>query len=316
MNIHYLELFYYVAKFGGISEAVRNIPYGIQQPAVSGQVIQLEEFLGVTLFQRRPFALTPAGEELYQFIKPFFDNLGPMGDKLRGGVAHHIRIGASEPVLRDHLPGILQTVQKKFPKLRVTLREAYQPDLISMLQKLELEMAVTLIEGRPATGVHSMPLLKLPLVLLVEKSCRIRSAQDLWDRDRISEPLICLPPNEAITRTFQQGLSKLGIDWFPSIEVSSLTLIETYVGIGNGIGVSVQVPKAKLPPHLRMIPLDGFPPVSLGVLWQGRATPIMQAFLDEMKKRADFLGAESQIPEPAAKPAKTAAPAAPRITPA
>ena len=43
MNIHHLELFYYVARHGGITEAVRNIPYGIQQPAVSGQVAQLEE---------------------------------------------------------------------------------------------------------------------------------------------------------------------------------------------------------------------------------------------------------------------------------
>ena len=62
MNIHHLELFYYVARHGGIMPAVRNIPYGIQQPAVSAQVAQLEEFLGVTLFQRRPFALTPEGE--------------------------------------------------------------------------------------------------------------------------------------------------------------------------------------------------------------------------------------------------------------
>ena len=37
MNIHHLELFYYVARHGGISEAVRNMPYGIQQPAISGQ---------------------------------------------------------------------------------------------------------------------------------------------------------------------------------------------------------------------------------------------------------------------------------------
>src|SRR5215468_2865909 len=101
MNIHHLELFYYVAKHGGISEAVRNIPYGIQQPAVSGQIIQLEEFLGVTLFQRRPFALTPAGQELYNFISPFFGNLAEMANKLQGGVSHQIRIGASEVVLRD-----------------------------------------------------------------------------------------------------------------------------------------------------------------------------------------------------------------------
>src|SRR5512145_349213 len=118
MNIHHLELFYYVAKHGGISEAVRNIPYGIQQPAMSGQIIQLEEFLGVALFQRRPFALTPAGQELYDFIKPFFSNLQPVADKLRGGTAHHIRVGASEVVLRDHLPDVLDSLRKKFPSLK------------------------------------------------------------------------------------------------------------------------------------------------------------------------------------------------------
>ena len=104
MNIHHLELFYYVARHGGISEAVRNMPYGIQQPAISGQIIQLEEDLGVTLFQRRPFSLTPPGAQLYEFIKPFFDNLMPMAEKLRGGVSQHLRIAASEILVRDHLP--------------------------------------------------------------------------------------------------------------------------------------------------------------------------------------------------------------------
>src|SRR6185295_8571840 len=122
MNIHHLELFYYVARHGGISEAVRNIPYGIQQPAVSGQILQLEEFLGVTLFHRRPFALTPPGEELYKFIQPFFDNLAAMTNKLRGDLTQHIRIGSSEIVLRDHLPIPLENVRKGFPHLKVTLR--------------------------------------------------------------------------------------------------------------------------------------------------------------------------------------------------
>ena len=42
MNIHHLELFYFVAKYEGITAAVRKMPYGIQQPAVSGQILQLE----------------------------------------------------------------------------------------------------------------------------------------------------------------------------------------------------------------------------------------------------------------------------------
>ena len=72
MNIHHLELFYYVAKHGGVSAASRRIPYGIQQPAISAQIIQLEVNLGATLFHRRPFKLSKAGETLYRFIDPFF----------------------------------------------------------------------------------------------------------------------------------------------------------------------------------------------------------------------------------------------------
>jgi len=75
MNIHHLELFYYVARHGGIVPAVRNMPYGIQQPAVSGQIARLEESLGTKLFNRRPFALLPAGKELFEFIRPFFDEI-------------------------------------------------------------------------------------------------------------------------------------------------------------------------------------------------------------------------------------------------
>ena len=104
MNIHHLELFYYVARHGGISAAVRNIPYGIQQPAVSGQILQLEDFLGAPLFQRRPFMLTQAGEELFKFIQPFFEQLEPLAEKIRGGATQFIRVAASSVVLHDHLP--------------------------------------------------------------------------------------------------------------------------------------------------------------------------------------------------------------------
>src|ERR1051325_7418995 len=173
MNVHHLELFYYVARHGGIMEAVRNIPYGIQQPAVSGQVAQLEEFLGVTLFQRRPFALTTEGEKLFRFVQPFFSNIEGVTNELQGGKAKQIRIGASTIVLRDHLPELFQNVRKKYPSLKVALREAYHPELERLLQNDELDMAVTLIEKKSAPGIHSLALLELPLVLLVAKNSKI-----------------------------------------------------------------------------------------------------------------------------------------------
>jgi DNA-binding transcriptional LysR family regulator len=289
MNVHHLELFFYVAKHGGIMPAVRNIPYGIQQPAVSAQVAQLEEFLGVTLFQRRPFALTPEGEKLYQFIQPFFANLDKIAGELQGGQLRHVRIGASTIVLRDHLPGLLQGVQRKFPGLKVSLREGYRAHLESLLQRDEIDLAVTLIEKKPSPGFNSLTLLELPMVLLVEKNSRIKSAEELWSRDKINEPLICLPVSESLSKNFLQQLNELGVDWFPSIEASSVDLVETYVANGLGIGMSVAIPKKPLSANVRALPLPGFPPVVIGALWRGRTTPLLQAFFDELKLRAKQL---------------------------
>ena len=286
MNIHHLELFYYVARHGGITEAVRNIPYGIQQPAVSGQVAQLEEYLGVTLFQRRPFALTPAGQKLFLFVQPFFDHLDLIASELQGGKARQIRIGATTIVLREHLPEVFQNVRKRFPNLKISLREGSPAEFENLLLKEELDLAVTAIEKKPAAGLHSIALVELPLMLLVEKNSRVTAADQLWQRDKIEEPLLCLPSAEVVCKNFQQGLTRLGVDWFPSIEVSSLDLIETYVASGFGIGVSVQVPKARLSPNVRLVPLPDFPPVVLGAMWRGKTSALVQAFLDEMQLRA------------------------------
>jgi DNA-binding transcriptional LysR family regulator len=291
MNVHHLELFYFVARFGGISEAVRNIPYGIQQPAISSQIIQLEEFLGVTLFQRRPFELTPAGQELYEFAAPFFGNLERITEKLQGGTAHSIRVGASEVILRDHLPHLVQQVRKKFPKLKMVLREGYQPQLEQWLDRQEIDLAFTLLNQKGPGGSKAQRLLELPLVLLVEKSNKLQTPEDLWQRDKIEDALISLPANELICKNFQQELARRGVDWFPSIEVSSLDLVEAYVARGYGIGLSLALPQTKPSSNVRQLLLRDFPPVTIGALWSGKPTPLTLAFVHAAQEHAKQLTA-------------------------
>jgi len=287
MNVHHLELFYFVARHGGIMPAVRNIPYGIQQPAVSAQVAQLEEFLGVTLFQRRPFLLTAEGEKLFRFIEPFFGNLDRVAEELQGGQARHFRIGASTIVLRDHVPQLLSRMHQRFPGLKISLREGFPAQLEDLLMRDEVDLVITMIDRKPAAGLQSLVLLELPMVLLVEKSSPLKSAEELWKRDKIDEPLICLPGHEALTKNFLERLAKLGAEWFPTMEASSADLIETYVANGLGTGVSVHVPGRPLPPNVRMLPLKDFPSVVVGALWRGKKTPLMEAFLDMARRRAD-----------------------------
>lgn len=286
MNIHHLELFYYVAKHGGISRAVRSMPYGIQQPAVSSQLIRLEASLGTALFVRRPFSLTPTGEELYQFIAPFFDNLEAVAMKLRGGTVRHVAIGASEIVLREYLPAIAKAVRMKFPHLKMTLREGYQTEVETWLDKEEIELAFTLLERKPPPGISYMPILDLPLILITPRRTRLKSAEDLWALDKIEESLITLPAYEAMCKNFQEGLTRKKMDWFPSIEVSSLKLIETYVMNGYGIGLFLDIPGVKLSPQLRALPLADFEPVRFGAVWRGQANAVVEAFIEETKVMA------------------------------
>ena len=208
---------------------------------------------------------------------------------MQGGQARHIRIGASTIVLREHLPELFRDVRKKFPGLKLSLREGSPAQFEEWLRQDEIDLAVTLIEKKTAPGIHSLALLELPLILLVEKSSGIGSAGELWRRDKIDEPLICLPAAENVPRTFQEQLRKRGVDWFPSIEASSTDLIEAYVTNGLGIGVSVAIPKKPLPAKVQALPLKNFPPVVIGALWRGRKTSLLETFLNEAKLRAQRL---------------------------
>ena len=287
MNIHHLELFYFVAKHGGIAAAVRNIPYGIQQPAVSGQIAKLEESLGTKLFQRRPFALSPTGTELFEFIRPFFENIDVVAERLRQSRSPQLRIAAPAIVLHDYLPQILQRVRAKFPAFRLYLHEATRTDAERLLLARDVDLAIMLLDKKSRSGIQVRPLLELPLILLVHKKSKPARAEELWKRDKIEETLVCFSRGDPVHAHFQRGLEQLGVEWFCGIEVTSERLIQHYVASGYGIGLTVAVPGFKPPPELRALPLLGFPPVVVGVAWSGKLSGITRQLLAELDVEAE-----------------------------
>ncbi|MGC3991841.1 MAG: LysR family transcriptional regulator [Chthoniobacteraceae bacterium] len=292
VNIHHLELFYYVARHGGISAAVRHMPYGIQQPAVSAQLIQLEDYLGTALFQRRPFSLTAAGEELYTFIRPFFEGLGPLAEKIRGGSEHQLRLGAVEIIQREYLPAFMRRLRAHFPRLAFSLMEGSTQRLEQALLAQEIDLGIGVLDGKPAPGLHATALITLPLVLLVPRASRLRDAGELWKQDRIAEPLVTIPGAAGPFRHFHRELERRKIVWPVSLELNSLDLVARYVEEGFGIGLSIRTPGVPLSRRLRVLPLEGFAPLSVGAMWSVPLTPFKRACLHELEAMA----AELQAP--------------------
>ncbi len=284
MNIHHLELFYYVAKHGGISTAVRRIPYGNQQPAVSWQLLQLERYLGVSLFVRRPFALTDAGERLFRHVAPFFEGLGEVEISVRQGSEGVLRIATAEKVQRDYLPAILSRLKERFPRLALGLITARLPEAEVLLAEQKVDIGVGELSGKRSAGVHAMELVRLEPVLLVPKKSRWRSAGELLEDEARGVTLIALPSDDPVRRSFYTELGKRRIEWFCGLEVQSLDLVGRYVAEGFGVGLGLKEPSGEVFPGCRQLPLTGFPSHAYGVLWMGSLTTVQMAFIDACRE--------------------------------
>jgi len=283
-NLHHLELFYHVVKSGGITAATRSMPYGIQQPAVSGQVSLLESELGVRLFQRRPFKLTPAGEKLFGFVAPFFGKLPEIASEITGKASSHLRLAAPAVAGREHLPSVISEMRKRNRDLELTLIEAGQQEVFQLLEREQVDLAIVETDTTTPPGIRKEILISLPLVLLLPTNVVMPKA-GLASLAR-DYPLIRTAAHTPIARLFAKGLGKLGVSWPSRIEVSTIELVDAYVSRGLGIGVSVRVPGVKFSKGITAIDLDDFPELRIAGLWRGKLHPLAAEVLEGLRKIA------------------------------
>ena len=154
------------------------------------------------------------------------------------------------------------------------------------MQDRQIDVAIAPLEGRPPAQVRSVPLLRVPLVLLVPRKMKIKSAEELWAQGKVEELLITLPGTETMTRLFRKGLARRRVVWPTAIEASSLQLVVRYVASGYGIGVNVAVPEFVQRRELRVLPLEGFDPLVVTIMWRGELTPLIRTVIDQSKRYA------------------------------
>jgi DNA-binding transcriptional LysR family regulator len=283
-NLHHLELFYHVARNGGITAATRSMSYGIQQPAVSGQIAQLEKNLGVRLFQRRPFKLTPAGKELQEFLSPFFSTLPHVAARISGMATRRLRLAAPTTLFRDHLPSVLAQLRKVHPDIEVSLIDADQKHAYELFEREELDLAITEYIEKIPPGLKHETLISMPLRLLLPPGFKARKKGVSGIAAEL--PLIRPPASTAVSRLLVKGLNRMNLHWPARIEVNSFDLVHTYVQKGFGAGLSLAIPGAAIPKGVSIIDLEDFPKLSIAAFWRGKLTPLAEIVLAGLRERA------------------------------
>lgn len=275
---HHLELFYYVARYGGISGAVRHIPYGVGQPAISGQMAAFERQVGAPLFRRRPFQLTEQGRMIYDFIRPFHANLPALWTRVQGCPVYTLRVAAADTLGSEVLALIMQAAAPLPTGVRVELLTGRATDLEGWVQERRVRLAI-MPAPRRVRSVCSRVLLHSGLRLLVPHKSKITAASHFWSRPTITAPLIGPPEADPVSRAFAQGLQGLRVEWTPAICVESPQTLMQLVAAGNGVGIGLDLPWLKLHPAVRGLPLAGFERVPLLALWRKPVDTLLASLL-------------------------------------
>lgn len=277
---HATELFLRVCEAGGLSAAANSGKAGVSQPALSAQMMALERHLGKTLFQRKPFALTEAGRLFQEEALRMRTRMLRIRDALHDESGRPLRIAASDVIIRDHLPAVLKQIDTA-TRTRLVLREAQSQDLARLVRDGDVDLAIGLLSGQPPASTS--PLVEkigdLPLVLHVPPS-HAGSAETWHDvisllRKDAPPGLIALPQQNLIMRHINTSLRRAGVEWPPTLEISSVGHVSPYVDLDFGFGFGFAVPgsghtAAREARRIIPVPPGKMPPLHL-VVWHGES---------------------------------------------
>lgn len=246
LEIRHLKLVAAIAETGSVTRAGNCLH--LTQSALSHQLRDAEEQLGVALFERksRKMTLTAAGERLLQSARAVLTELEGAQKEIqkRGGPGQGlIRLSTECYTVYHWLPEQLKLFQQKFPAVEFQLVvEATDNPFEALLDgKLDLAIACSQIRNR---RIRYTPLFQDEVVVIVTPRHRLASKKCVYPEDFAEENVFVYPPKEEST-LLNVILGPAGV-WPRRIQEVTLTeaIIEMVKG---GLGVAMMARWAVAP---------------------------------------------------------------------
>jgi len=173
MDIREMKYFYAIAEEGNISNASKRL--NIAQPALSRQMKQLEDNLGVQLFERgsRRIKLTEAGHLMRKRVEQILDLVeGTKNEiiELNSGAAGTISIGTVTTSGAILLPNLIDRFHALYPNVTFQLWEGDGFRVLELLDKGIIEVGI--IRAPFDSDIYeSIALPAEPLVIAMKQDC-------------------------------------------------------------------------------------------------------------------------------------------------
>jgi DNA-binding transcriptional LysR family regulator len=292
MNLKQIETFLWIARLGGFAAAAERL--NATQSAVSARIQELEQALGVKLFERgrRAAHLTAKGQELVAMAEVLMEQVRRIETSIGqpDSVTGLLRLGVADLIAMTWLSDFVREVSRRYPMLKIDLRVGLAMELIERLRAGDLDLVLAPGEMWLAE-FEAVPLGGSEFLWMVHKDWPVPD-KTLTPRDLQGWPIITLSQDSYHHRIISQWFREHNASGRNFIECNSIGVIVQLTLSGLGVGL---VPRACVEDRLaqgelRIIRCE--PPIELVKLFaftrSGTSYPLAQRIAHIARETSPF----------------------------
>ena len=243
MNITFrqLQIFEAVAHTQSYTRAAERLY--MTQPAVSMQMKQLEEIVGLDLFERqgKKIVITRAGEKLRKHANKIIDRFEVMQNsisKLQKGQHEQIKISAATTA-NHFVTHMMAEFSRLHQDINITLDITNRETLVTQLQNYAPDFVIM---GEPPSklDLDSQLIMENPLVVIASPQhplVRQFKSKKISMEEIIKETFVVREEGSGTKAAIRRHFKKHGYDFISSYEMSSNESIKHAVVAGLGLGI-------------------------------------------------------------------------------
>lgn len=232
-----LETFAQVARLGSFTKAADALH--LTQPAISIQVRQMAETVGLPLFEQigREISLTPAGEEVLKMVRELDDlwnRFESSVDALKGLKRGKLRV-ALVTTAKYFLPRMLGAFCQRYPDIEIELEVANRERIVDRLRNNQDDLYI--MSYPPADlDIVARPFLDNALVVVAALG-HWAAGRTVTLADIAAEPFLLREQGSGSRHAIDQHLATLDMSLNVRLSLGSNEAIRDLVATGMGLGV-------------------------------------------------------------------------------
>ena len=287
LTFRQLETFVTVARLGSFSRAAEALH--LTQPAVSIQVRQITESIGLPLFEQsgREIRLTAAGQELLRTARELDDSWNRFEsavNALKGLKKGRLRV-ALVTTAKYFLPRMLGAFCQRYPDIEIELEVANRARIIERLRANEDDLYIMSFPPEEL-DVVATPFLDNPLVVVAPAAYPL-PAGPLSLADLAPHPFLLRETGSGTRKAVDRHLAANGLTLKVKLALGSNEAIRDLVASGMGLAILSRHVLGEHPEQegLRILEVAGFPlqqPWSVVHLRQKILSLPAHAFMNEL----------------------------------